>query len=161
MNAETVPAAPARAPSPRFDAKFIEEHKLIERYLENKLPAKGARDLESWCRANPEYLNNLKLPERTQASLKLLEASGQPQDLARTEEPWWKTPYVLIGTGRCRVGEPVGLLGVVRQVHPVARRTGGHPGAAVTRAPWFSRRPDRLNASRPTGRRASTRRASS
>jgi hypothetical protein len=103
MNARTLPAAaspaaasPKGAISPRFDAKFIEEHKLIERYLENKLPAKGARDLEIWCRAHPEYLNDLKLPERTQASLKLLEASGQPQDLGEPAAPWWKSPYVPI-----------------------------------------------------------------
>ncbi len=99
MNARTLPAAPSKGALPaRFDAKFIEEHKLIERYLENKLPVKGARDLENWCRAHPEYLNNLKLSERTQASLKLLEASGQSQDLGEPPAPWWKSPYLPIGT---------------------------------------------------------------
>jgi len=92
---------PASSPGPpippRFDAKFIEDHKLIERYLESKLPLKGARDLENWCRAHPEYLANLKLQERAQATLKLLEATGQPVDLREPEAPWWKTPYVLIG----------------------------------------------------------------
>jgi hypothetical protein len=97
MNARTVPAENAKAaPSPRFDAKFIEDHKLIERYLDGKLPPKGARDLEHWCRAHPEYLDDLKLSERAQASLKLLEASGQPMDLREPAQPWWKTPYVLI-----------------------------------------------------------------
>ena len=96
-------AARRRLPPPqRFDAKFIEDHKLIDRYLENKLPFKGARDLENWCRAHPEYLNDLKLSERAQASLKLLEASGQPLDLREPEPPWWKTPYVLIGLGSWR-----------------------------------------------------------
>src|ERR1700692_675727 len=99
MNASTVsPGNPQTAP-PRFDRKFIEEHQLIERYLENKLPFKGARDLEQWCRAHPEYLNELKLPERTQASLKLLEASGRPQDLGEPTPEWWKSLYVLIGLG--------------------------------------------------------------
>ncbi len=100
MNART--AAPGNLkPSspPRFDAKFIEEHHLIERYLENKLPLKGARDLENWCREHPEYLNNLKLAERAQASLKLLEASGQSQDLREAAPPWWKSPYLLVGLG--------------------------------------------------------------
>jgi hypothetical protein len=98
MNARTLPDDKAKgAMPPRFDAKFIEEHKLIERYLENKLPVRGARDLENWCRAHPEYLSNLKLPERTQASLKLLEASGQSQDLGEPPAPWWKSPYVPIG----------------------------------------------------------------
>jgi len=82
---------------PRFDAKFIEEHKLIDRYLENKLPLKGAVDLENWCRAHPEYLDKLKLSERAQASLKLLEASGHPVDLREPEQPWWKSPYLLAG----------------------------------------------------------------
>lgn len=83
-------------PAPRFDAKFIEDHHLVARYLENKLPPKGARDLENWCRANPEYLEGLKLSERAQSSLKLLEAVGRPLDLREPRIPWWKTPYVAI-----------------------------------------------------------------
>jgi hypothetical protein len=39
------------------------------------------------------------LPERTLASLKLLEASGRPQDLEEPRPPWWRTPYLLIGLG--------------------------------------------------------------
>ena len=101
MNARTIPEAkPAGKPapvSPRFDKKFIVDHKLVERYLENKLPFKGARDLEQWCRAHPDYLNELKLSERAHASLKLLEASGRPQDLGEPKPPWWQSIYLLIG----------------------------------------------------------------
>ncbi len=98
MNARTISQVnPPTTPSPRFDRKFIEEHKLVERYLESKLPFKGARDLENWCRANPEYLNELKLSDRAHTSLKLLEASGQSQDLGEPKPPWWKHIYVLIG----------------------------------------------------------------
>ena len=100
MNARTISRInPQVAPSPRFDRKFIEDHKLVERYLESKLPFKGARDLENWCRLNPEYLNELKLSERAHTSLKLLEASGQPQDLGEPKPPWWKSVYVPIGLG--------------------------------------------------------------
>jgi hypothetical protein len=84
-------------PAPRFDAKFIEDHRLIERYLDGKLPVKGARDLENWCRANPRYLDGLNISQRAQASLKLLEASGQPVDLREPLAPWWKSPYLSIG----------------------------------------------------------------
>jgi hypothetical protein len=99
MNARTIsPASPQAAPAPpRFDRKFIEDHHLVERYLQSKLPFKGARDLENWCRAHPEYLNELKLSERAHTSLKLLEASGQPMDLREPPPPWWKSVYVLIG----------------------------------------------------------------
>jgi hypothetical protein len=99
MNARTISQGNQPTAAPRFDRKFIEDHKLVERYLENKLPYKGARDLENWCRANPDYLNELKLTERAHASLKLLEASGQPQDLGEARPPWWKTVYVPIGLG--------------------------------------------------------------
>ena len=96
MNANTIAPVNAQTAA-RFDAKFIEDHKLIDRYLEGKLPAKGARDLENWCRANPAYLEALNLSQRTQASLKLLEACGGPIDLTEPSPPWWKSPYVPIG----------------------------------------------------------------
>ena len=97
MNARTISQGNQQATSVRFDRKFIEDHKLVERYLDNKLPFKGARDLENWCRAHPDYLNELKLSERAHTSLKLLENSGQPQDLGEPRPPWWKTIYVPIG----------------------------------------------------------------
>ncbi len=103
MNARTISPATPPTPAPRFDRKFIEEHKLVERYLENKLPLKGARDLENWCRANPEYLDELKMSERAQSSLKLLEAAGAAPDLAEKKPPWWKSVNVLIGLGAITV----------------------------------------------------------
>jgi hypothetical protein len=80
---------------PQFDQAFIEENRLVERYLDGKLPYKGQRDLENWCRAHPEYLRDLRMSERTVASLKLLEAGGHPQDLSEPATPWWKKPQVL------------------------------------------------------------------
>jgi hypothetical protein len=99
MNARTISPENPQTAAPRFDRKFIEDHQLVERYLQNKLPYKGARDLENWCRAHPEYLNELHLSERAHASLKLLENSGQPQDLSEPALPWWKTIYLPIGLG--------------------------------------------------------------
>ena len=83
--------------TPPIDQAFVESNQLVERYLDNKLPYKGQRDLENWCRANPEYLRERHLSERTIASLKLLEASGLPQDLSEPRTPWWKLPQVLAG----------------------------------------------------------------
>jgi hypothetical protein len=102
MNARTIPSASATGNTPlapRFDRKFIEDHELLERYLDGKLPPKGARDLEAWCRNNPDYLNELKLSERAQSSLKLLEACGRPVDLTEPQAPWWRSVYLLIGLG--------------------------------------------------------------
>lgn len=46
MNVHIEPAENPRSEAPRIDRKFIEDHRLIDRYLEGKLPFKGARDLE-------------------------------------------------------------------------------------------------------------------
>jgi hypothetical protein len=97
MNARTASQRSPPTPAPRFDRKFIEDHELVERYLQSKLPFKGARDLENWCRAHPEYLDEQKLSDRTQSSLKLLDACGRPLDLREPQPPWWKTIHVLIG----------------------------------------------------------------
>jgi len=60
MNAETVPAAPARAPSP-LRCKFIEEHKLIERFSRQAARQRCARP-RGVVRAHPDYLNNSSCP---------------------------------------------------------------------------------------------------
>jgi hypothetical protein len=99
MNVRTISEGRPPPAQPRFDRKFIEDHKLVERYLQNKLPFRGARDLENWLRTHPEYLDELKLSERAQASLKLLDASGRPLDLREPQPPWWKTIYVPIALG--------------------------------------------------------------
>jgi hypothetical protein len=96
-NAAALPGASRTPAAPRFDAKFIQDYKLLDRYMDGTLPPRGARELENWCRAHPDYLNNLKLSERAQATLKLLEASGRSVDLREPDAPWWKAPYVLIG----------------------------------------------------------------
>jgi hypothetical protein len=115
-------AAPQRASArtsaaPRFDAKFIEDHKLLDRYLQGKLPPKGARELENWCRAHPGYLNDLKLAERAQATLKLLEASGRSMDLREPDAPWWKGPYVLIGLAVVTLATLLGFWTMVAKYH--------------------------------------------
>lgn len=97
MNARTLPKGNPPSAQPRFDRKFIEDNHLVERYLQSKLPPKGARELENWCRDHPEFLTELKLSDRAHNSLKLLEASGAPQDLREPAARWWKTPQALIG----------------------------------------------------------------
>jgi hypothetical protein len=89
------PATPSAA-APAIDRRFIDDNRLVERYLDGKLPFKGARELEAWCRAHPEFLGELNLSQRTHASLRLLEAAGQPQDLREREPPWWRSPALLI-----------------------------------------------------------------
>ena len=108
MNTQATTAA--ETPAPRFDRKFIEDHQLLERYLLGKLPPKGARELEKWCSANPQFLEEMQLGTRAQGSLKLLEAAGRPQDLTEPRMPWWKTMYFQIGLGVVAVASLLGLM---------------------------------------------------
>ena len=59
-----------------MDRDFIARNQVVERYLSGRLPLKGATDFERFCNAHPEILDEIGLPERVNAGLRLLEASG-------------------------------------------------------------------------------------
>jgi hypothetical protein len=115
MNARSTPAenpAPGSPQSPRFDRKFIDEQRIFERYLDGKLPRKGAHEFEVWCTANPDFLEDKRVGERARMSLALLEAVGRPADLSEPGAPWWKTVYVPIGLGVLALVSLTALLGL-------------------------------------------------
>ncbi|HWG29502.1 MAG TPA: hypothetical protein VN676_03045 [Steroidobacteraceae bacterium] len=79
-----------------MDRDFIARNQIVERYLSGRLPLKGATDFERFCRENPEVLDELGLPERVNAGLRLLEASGKPEPWEQAPTPFWaKLPVVL------------------------------------------------------------------
>jgi hypothetical protein len=115
MNAPSTHAlkpAPGVQTAPRFDRKFIEEHRIFERYLDGELPPKGAREFEVWCQANPRFLAEKKLVERARASLDLLHASGRPADLSEPTPAWWRTVYVPIALAVLALASLAALLGL-------------------------------------------------
>jgi hypothetical protein len=79
-----------------MDRAFIEKHQVVERYLAGKLPFKAVQDFERFCKENPELLDELELPERLNAGMRLLEASGRPPTPLAPEEAepvqseWWR-----------------------------------------------------------------------
>jgi hypothetical protein len=79
-----------------MDRDFIARNQIVERYLSGRLPLKGATDFERFCKDNPEVLDELGLPERVNAGLRLLEASGKPEPWQEAPKPFWtKTPFVI------------------------------------------------------------------
>lgn len=98
-----VPAAAAQSPKPampaNMDRDFIARNQIVERYLSGKLPVKGATDFERFCRENPDLLDELGLPERVNAGLRLLEASGKPEPWQEAPKRLWEKPQVTIGLG--------------------------------------------------------------
>jgi hypothetical protein len=80
-----------------MDASFIQQNQIIERYLMGRLPLKGAQDFERYCREHPETVTQLGLPDRINAALRLLDASGQPEPWAEKPQSRWQRPEVVIG----------------------------------------------------------------
>jgi hypothetical protein len=95
--ASSAAAAPAVAPSPPMDRDSIARNQVVERYLSGRLPLKGATEFERYCHDHPELLDEIGLPERVNAGLRLLEASGKPEPWQESPRPAWQQPLVTIG----------------------------------------------------------------
>jgi len=80
-----------------MDRDFIARNQVVERYLSGRLPLKGATEFERFCRDNPEILDELGLPERVNAGLRLLDASGKPEPWQEARQPFWQKAQVTIG----------------------------------------------------------------
>jgi hypothetical protein len=80
-----------------MDRDFIARNQVVERYLSGRLPLKGATEFERFCRDNPEVLDELGLPERVNAGLRLLDASGKPEPWQEAKQPFWQKAQVTIG----------------------------------------------------------------
>jgi hypothetical protein len=80
-----------------MDRDFIARNQIIERYISGKLPLKGATEFERFCAQNPELLDELGLPERVHAGLRLLEAAGKPEPWQETPKRFWEHPALPLG----------------------------------------------------------------
>ena len=89
--------AAAAAATPHMDRDFIARNQIVERYLSGNLPIKGATDFERFCREEPELLDAIGLPERVNAGLRLLEASGKPEPWEQAPKKLWEKPQLLLG----------------------------------------------------------------
>jgi hypothetical protein len=94
----STPVAPAGAvPKPAnaaMDRDFIARNQIVERYLSGKLPIKGATDFERFCHDHPEMLDEIGLPDRVNAGVRLLEASGMPEPWQEAPKKPWEKPQL-------------------------------------------------------------------
>jgi len=77
-----------------MDRDFIARNQIVERYISGRLPIKGATEFERFCRENPELLDELGLPDRVNAGLRLLEAAGKPEPWQEEPRKFWEKPHV-------------------------------------------------------------------
>ncbi|MBV8145514.1 MAG: hypothetical protein JO184_10950 [Gammaproteobacteria bacterium] len=105
-------AASAVPPGPTMDRDFIARNQVVERYLSGRLPLKAATEFERFCRSHPELLDEMGLPERVNAGLRLLEASGKPEPWQENARPVWQKPQVMLGLAIAVVLLGLALAGV-------------------------------------------------
>jgi hypothetical protein len=118
------PAASARpAPDPEkvavppvMDRDFIARNRIVELYVSGKLPVRGATVFERYCRENPQILDEIGLPERVHAGLRLLEASGKPEPWQETPKRFWERPAVPLALAALVVVLGIGILVLIGQL---------------------------------------------
>jgi hypothetical protein len=87
-------------PAPTMDRAYVERHQVVERYLAGRLPPRAVQEFERFCRANPDVLDAIGLPDRVNAGLRLLDVSGRPQPWEEApRKPWEKLPVLLGAAG--------------------------------------------------------------
>jgi len=79
-----------------MDREFILRNQITERYLSGRLPIKGAQDFERYCCLHPELIDEMGMPERVHAGLRLLEAGGHAPPWEEKPRRWWEKLPVLI-----------------------------------------------------------------
>ena len=87
---------PAATPARGMDRDFIARNQVVDRYFSGKLPIKAATEFERYCNEHPELLDELGLPERVHAGLRLLEASGKPEPWQEAPKPIWQKPASIL-----------------------------------------------------------------
>jgi len=80
-----------------MDRDFVARNQVVERYLSGKLPLKGAGEFERFCKEHPELLDEIGLPDRVNAGLRLLEAAGKPEPWQEPSKRFWHNPLVPAG----------------------------------------------------------------
>jgi hypothetical protein len=92
-----------------MDRDFIARNQIVERYISGRLPIKGATDFEKFCTENPALLDELGLPERVNAGLRLLEAAGKPEPWQEAPKRFWEKPQLAIGLSVATLVLAIGL----------------------------------------------------
>jgi hypothetical protein len=79
-----------------MDRDFVARNQIVERYLSGRLPIKSATEFERFCRDHPELLDEIGLPEKVNAGLRLLEAAGKHEPWQEAPRPAWQRPQVTL-----------------------------------------------------------------
>ena len=109
------PAVPG-APAPAMDREFIIKNQIVERYLAGRLPPKGVTDFERLIRSRPQLIEELGLPEKVNAGLRLLDAAGIAEPWAEKPKKVWEKPAFAFGAMALAAAALIGCAVLAMQV---------------------------------------------
>jgi hypothetical protein len=104
------------APAPAMDREFIIKNQIVERYLAGRLPPKGVTDFEKLIRSRPQLIEELGLPDRVNAGLRLLDAAGIAEPWAEKQKKFWEQSVFTFGAAGLAVAALIGCLVLALQV---------------------------------------------
>ena len=99
-----------------MDREFIIKNQIVERYLAGRLPPKGVTDFEKLIRSRPQLIEELGLPEKVNAGLRLLDAAGIAEPWAEKPKKFWQNPAFTVGAAVLAVVALIGCLVLAMQV---------------------------------------------
>src|SRR6186713_1750734 len=116
VNQAPAAAAAPGTPAPVMDREFIIKNQIVERYLAGRLPPKGVTDFERLIRSRPQLIEELGLPEKVNAGLRLLDAAGIAEPWAEKPKKLWEKPAFAIGAAALAAVALLGCLVLAMQV---------------------------------------------
>jgi len=99
-----------------MDREFIIKNQIVERYLAGRLPPKGVTDFEKLIRSRPQLIEELGLPDRVNAGLRLLDAAGIAEPWAEKPKKVWEKPAFTFAAAGLAAAAVIGCLVLVMQV---------------------------------------------
>jgi hypothetical protein len=99
-----------------MDREFIIKNQIVERYLAGRLPPKGVTDFEKLIRSRPQLIEELGLPEKVNAGLRLLDAAGIAEPWSEKQKKFWETPAFTMGAAALAVAALIGCAVLAMQV---------------------------------------------
>jgi len=99
-----------------MDREFIIKNQIVERYLAGRLPPKGVTDFEKLIRSRPQLIEELGLPDRVNAGLRLLDAAGIAEPWAEKQKKVWEKPVFTFAAAGLAIAALIGCAVLATQV---------------------------------------------